>query len=190
MSDDFQDIPFYGDFTVYDTATGEIRGFGSGGPQIAPEGQAVLYGHAYDNAAYRIDPATGEVYEFAAPKNDQEILDEIVSERIKRLARGFNYDFGDGRGVHHIGTTEADMKGWDRVTALKDALFQAGDTASTILISTDTGPCLVTGPEWNAILLYAAVAFEQPIWQASFVLQAMQPLPQDPTNPAYWPEES
>ena len=37
----------------------------------------------------------------------------ILSERARRLATGFDYDFGDERGIHHIGTTPEDKRGWD-----------------------------------------------------------------------------
>lgn len=112
----------------------------------------------------------------------------VGRERDRRLALGFDYDFGDDRGMHHFATTEADMRGWDRVTKLKDVMLQGGDTTSKITIATATGITEVTAPEWNAILLYAGVNFEQPLWQASFALQAMNPIPADyATNPAYWP---
>ncbi|UFW80027.1 hypothetical protein [Rhizobium sp. SU303] len=112
----------------------------------------------------------------------------IGRERDRRLGLGFDYDFGDERGVHHFATTEEDMKGWDRVTKLKDALLQSGDQSTKIKISTATGRVEVTAPEWVEILLYAAANFEQPLWQASFDLQDMNPIPTDyATNPAYWP---
>lgn len=79
------------------------------------------------------------------------------------------------------------MAGWNRVTQLKDALYQAGDTTSPIAIVTDTGSTEVTGPEWNAILLFAAANFEQPLWQASFALQALDPVPADYRDDSYWP---
>lgn len=112
---------------------------------------------------------------------------QLYAERDRRLAAGFSYDFGDARGVHQFGTTDADMKGWDRVTKLKDALLAAGDTVTTIRIATKTGIADVTAPEWNSILLYEAAIFEQPIWQASFILEADSPIPQDYTDDKYWP---
>ena len=114
--------------------------------------------------------------------------EDIGVERDRRLGLGFDYDFKDDRGVHHLNTTAEDMKGWDVVTKLKDALFQKGDATTTIAISTATGEVSVTGPEWNDILLFAAANFEQPLWQASFVLEKMSPIPSDyATNAAYWP---
>ncbi|MFC5760519.1 hypothetical protein [Rhizobium sp. GCM10022189] len=121
-------------------------------------------------------------------KNAAPTTEAVGKERDRRLALGFNYDFGDERGVHHFATTEADMRGWDRVTKLKDVMLQGGDTTSTITIATATGITQVTAPEWNEILLYAGMHFEQPLYQASFALQAMNPIPADyATNPAYWP---
>ena len=112
--------------------------------------------------------------------------DQIIAGRGRRLSLGFDYDFGDARGVHHIGTTPDDMVGWDEVTKVANAML-ATSTPGTITIVTNTGPTEVTPLEWQAVLV-AAGAARQPIWQASFVLQAMDPIPADyATNPAYWP---
>ena len=108
---------------------------------------------------------------------------QITDERDRRLALGFSYDFGDARGVHYIGTTAADMKGWGEVSTYAGALLDSGDVATKISIVTDTGPCEVTAPEWRAIEISAAV-FRQPIWARSFVLQAL--LPTDYTSDAHW----
>jgi hypothetical protein len=110
---------------------------------------------------------------------------DIEAERERRLAAGFEYDFGDDRGTHHIGTTAGDMKGWDEVTKIANALINAGDTA-TIHIETNTGGADVTAQEWNAILLYAGQV-RQPIWQASFDIVKMDPIPADVTDDQYWP---
>lgn len=126
--------------------------------------------------------------DIVAFRNPSPTIDDVGRERDRRLALGFDYDFGDDRGVHRFATTEADMRGWDRVTKLKDVMLQNGDTTSAITIATATGITEVTAPEWNAILLYVGTHFEQPLWQASFALQAMNPIPRDyATNPAYWP---
>lgn len=111
---------------------------------------------------------------------------EVVAERERRLGLGFDYDFGDERGVHRIGTTPGDMVGWDEVTKFANAMVALGDTTSTITIVTDTGPTTVTALEWQAVLVAAGV-FRQPIWQASFMLQAMDPIPVDFAAAAYWP---
>jgi hypothetical protein len=111
----------------------------------------------------------------------------VIAERDRRLAAGFDYDFGDARGVHHIGTTADDLKGWDEVSKLAAAMLATGTPDGVIVILTDTGVAPVTATEWQAVQL-AAAAFRQPIWQASFVLAAMNPIPADyATNGAYWP---
>ncbi|MCB1511442.1 MAG: hypothetical protein KDJ36_11105 [Hyphomicrobiaceae bacterium] len=53
----------------------------------------------------------------------------------------------------------------------------AGQTTS-IAIVIDTGPAEVTPAEWTAIVLAAAAA-RQPLWAASFTLQAKDPIPAD-----------
>lgn len=110
----------------------------------------------------------------------------VESERDRRLALGFDYDFGDARGVHRIGTTPDDLNGWNEVSTLAGALARTGDMTATITILTDTGLCAVTALEWANIEI-AAGAFRQPIWTGSFVLSAMDPVPTDyATNDSYW----
>lgn len=111
---------------------------------------------------------------------------DIVEERSRRLALGFDYDFGDARGVHRIGTAAADQLGWNEVTTLSNALIALGDTTTTITAVTDTGPVEITALEWQSILV-AAGQFRQPIWAASFALQAADPIPADFAADHYWP---
>mgnify|MGYP000978948781 CR=1 FL=1 len=114
------------------------------------------------------------------------MIENVLSERARRLALGFDYDFGDTRGIHRIGTTEQDMKGWDEVTKVTNAMIALNDTTSTINIVTNTGPTSVTAMEWQQVLIAAGI-FRQPIWAASFVLQSMDPIPLDYMEDIYWP---
>lgn len=111
---------------------------------------------------------------------------KIVHERERRLSLGFDYDFGDARGVHRIGTTEQDMVGWDEVTKATQALCALGFGSAPITIVTNTGPAIITAIEWQQILV-AATQFRQPLWAASFALQAMDPIPDNYDNNIYWP---
>jgi len=110
---------------------------------------------------------------------------DVITERERRLSLGFDYDFGDSRGVHRIGTTDQDMKGWDEVSKASQAAIALGFPSAPIGIVTNTGPTTVTALEWQQILLAASQA-RQPIWAASFALQAMNPIPSDYTSDAYW----
>jgi len=128
-------------------------------------------------------------------------IEDIGEERNRRLALGFNYDFCDERGVQFINTTPKDMEGWNQVTQLKDVMFQvmmANPESNAVNlpmteISTGTGRVVITAAEWLQILLYAAQYHQQPLWQKSFDLQAMDPIPYDYTDDVYWtnsiPEE-
>lgn len=127
-----------------------------------------------------------DVLAFRNPPLPAPTTDEVIAERGRRLAAGFNHDFGDERGVHHIGTTDADMKGWDEVSTFANALVALGDATTLITIVTSTGPVQITGLEWQQILVSAA-EFRQPIWAASFALQAMTSMPADLSDDAYWP---
>lgn len=109
----------------------------------------------------------------------------VVAERERRLALGFDYNFNDARGIHHIQTTAEDMVGWDEVTKLSNALIATGQGSTTINILTGTGPTHVTAIEWQSVLV-AAGQFRQPIWAKSFALEAMNPIPADYTVDTYW----
>ena len=109
----------------------------------------------------------------------------VIAERERRLALGFDYDFGDVRGVHRIGTTKNDLEGWDEVSKYAGALIDAGQTSTTIHIATDTGPCTVTPIEWRAVEI-ASAQYRQPLWAKSFALMASNPIPADYTNDSYW----
>jgi hypothetical protein len=127
------------------------------------------------------------VEEIADPEPEpyQPTVDDVIAERARRLALGFDYDFGDERGVHRIGTTDNDMKGWDEVTKISNAFLAIGENDATIQIETNTGPTQVTALEWQYILI-AAAQFRQPIWLASFALQKMDPIPEDYADDSYW----
>lgn len=109
----------------------------------------------------------------------------VQEECARRLAAGFDYDFGDARGVHRIGTTERDMAGWKEVTDVANAAINLGNPSLEIAIATDTGIATVTAMEWQAILV-AAAQFRQPIWAASFALQAMESVPANYADESYW----
>lgn len=118
-------------------------------------------------------------------RTHEELLQAIENERGRRLAKGFIYDFKDGRGKHEIGTSVADEAGWDKVTKLSQAHILSGNPDAKIQIVTNTGPVEVTAMEWQLILIQAG-AFQQPIYAVSFGLQTLDPLPQDVENPEYW----
>ncbi|MEP4034071.1 hypothetical protein [Roseibium polysiphoniae] len=124
-----------------------------------------------------------EIPEYTPPPPTTE---EVIEERARRLAQGLEYDFGDVRGVHKIGTTEADMAGWDEVAKGAQAAINLGASGSSFTIVTETGPATVTAIEFQAILA-AATAFRQPIWASSFALQVMDPIPANYADDVHWP---
>jgi hypothetical protein len=127
-------------------------------------------------------------FEPLPPEPDQTVtIDMVAAERKRRLAMGFDYDFGDARGVHRIGTTEADLENWTEVNTVANAAINLGQgSTATIDILTDTGPATVTALEWQSVLLQAGMV-RQPIFAASFALQAIDPIPLDYTDDSYWP---
>lgn len=111
---------------------------------------------------------------------------DVVAEQRRRLALGYDFDFGDARGVHHIATTEKDMQDWQEVTSWANARTARGDKVSTITIATASGLAEITAPEWWSIV-DAGTAARQPIFQGAFWLLAQDPVPPDyATNDAYW----
>ena len=111
--------------------------------------------------------------------------EKVIAERTRRLAMGFDYDFGDERGVHRIGTTPDDLVGWDEVTKITQAHMLLGNGGATVQIVTDTGPVTVTAAEWQRILV-ASAAFRQPLWAASFALQQQAVIPTDFATDEKW----
>lgn len=137
----------------------------------------------------QFDVATGQqssLPDVAPSFNPVPSVDDVTRERNRRLAAGFTFDFGDARGVHTFATTESDMRGWDEVTKGAQAAIALGAPGSQIDLVTETGPVTVSALEWQQILV-AATAHRQPIWQASFLLQAMDPIPLDFADNSRWP---
>jgi hypothetical protein len=120
-------------------------------------------------------------------KEPAPVIDNVIAERSRRLALGFDYDFGDKRGVHHIGTTEADLQGWDEVSKAAQAAINLGAADTKFEIVTDTGAATITAMEWQTILA-AAAQHRQPIWAASFALQALEAIPANFKDDKYWPQ--
>lgn len=119
-------------------------------------------------------------------RQKERMAKKVKEERQRRLAEGFDYDFGDERGVHNIGTTKNDMEGWNEVTMGSNAAISTGQSDTEFTIVTNTGSVTVKAIEWQDILL-AATNFRQPIWQASFSLQQMDPIPTNYEDDSYWP---
>lgn len=109
----------------------------------------------------------------------------LAQERDRRLAMGFSFDFGDERGVHIIGTTADDMRGWDEVSQICDLIRRGVIDQPAIGISTETGDVEITPAEWDLVVA-AAAAFRQPVWQASFALANLDELPADFADDAWW----
>lgn len=174
-----------------DEETLNAYGFATVHPAEKPEGNIVEEGppefvDGQWQESWSVREFTADEMAAHSEARQLELQEGILAERARRLATGFDYDFGDGRGIHHIGTTEADMRGWDEVSKGASAAMALGLSDSSIAIVTDTGPVTVTAAEWQQILL-AATAARQPIYAASFALQAMDPIPADFADDSYWP---
>lgn len=133
----------------------------------------------------RIEPTACVKYREAETLSHAEMVNKVIDERTRRLSLGFDYDFGDSRGIHRIGTTHEDLIGWDEVTKAATAFVSLGAGTQTINVVTDTGPVEVTATEWLQIIL-AATAARQPIWAASFALQEMNPIPANYADDVRW----
>jgi len=117
--------------------------------------------------------------------NEQKVAG-IAVERARRLSGGFEYDFEDARGVVRIPTTPDDMKGWHEVTIKAQAKIALGKSGETFAIYPQLTPVMITSLEWMEIL-EAADAFREPVWLASFEIQASDPIPDNFTDDSYWP---
>lgn len=131
------------------------------------------------------DKDPGVVKYLARTNPDAVTADAVGRERDRRLAAGFSYDFGDARGVHVFATSDEDMKRWSEVALGAQALINLGQPEGAIQIATQTGQASVTATEFQHIML-AAMQFRQPLYQKSFALQAMKPIPADFREDKYW----
>ncbi|WP_234186409.1 hypothetical protein [Shinella sp. NM-101] len=159
------------------------------GAWVAEENLQVIERLGYTKAAFLAEVAPFSFPEAGPPPVPAiaaPAVDDVIAERERRLALGFDFDFGDARGIHHIGTTPDDMRKWmDEVTPFAQAYLNAAQPAGEIEITTNTGKVAVTAAEWQLILL-AAGAYRQPIYSASFDLQAMVPIPADFADNSHW----
>jgi len=188
------------DIFHYDRDTGEFLGMGVADPDPMDEDNWLIPANAtlleppvamkgnarvFRNGAWgyvHVDAPDGPSSNEPAPPT----ANDIAVERNKRLAGGFLYDFGDARGSHHIATSKEDLENWNEVTQIANALIMSGHPDTPIGIMTDTGATEVTAMEWQSILIKAGQV-RQPVFAASFALQAMSPIPFDYTDEKYWP---
>ncbi|MFA5630348.1 MAG: hypothetical protein WC997_02450 [Porticoccaceae bacterium] len=140
-----------------------------------------LEGYVWTGQISNNDGIPEPIFEPVPPPSTQ----EVIEERRRRLALGFDYDFEDTRGIHRIATTEQDHKGWDKVSKLATSAILAGASDTEITIHTETGGVAVTAAEWQQIVI-AVGMWEQPIWQVSFALQQMNPIPADFADDKWW----
>jgi hypothetical protein len=181
----------------YDPSDGSFTGtskFSNPVMEEAQQGDAIIvddFNFAEDHDLYETDGETFTLIDgweaIKAERNQPPAptVSNVITERARRLAAGFDYDFADARGVHMVGTTDADMVGWDEVSKAASALVALGLPDQAISIVTDTGPCDVTAIEWQSVLV-GAMQFRQPIFAASFVLQYSDPIPQDYADDVNW----
>lgn len=159
---------------------------------IAGDAEDLL--ESYPEGTVEVSLKPGEDYDWVdgawvhvPPPPSPATADMVIAERERRLALGFDYDFGDERGIHHIATTPDDIRKWmDEVTPLAQSYINLGQPAGEITISTDKGMVVITAMEWQSILV-AAAGYRQPLYAASFALMAMDPIPLDYADNAYWP---
>ncbi|WP_296101486.1 hypothetical protein [uncultured Agrobacterium sp.] len=116
------------------------------------------------------------------------VTPEMLTDEVnRRLSLGFDFDFGDERGVHHFGTTPGDMTRWmQEVTPLAQAAMNIGEPDRLVGIKTNTGLVEVKASEWW-LVLDAAAAWRQPLYAAYFALKAASEIPADyAVNESYW----
>lgn len=110
---------------------------------------------------------------------------DVLSERRRRLAAGYEHDFGDDRGVHLLATGVDDMTGWDDLTRAALAAIALGQPEKSFTIVTETGTADVSAAEWAAIV-DAMSDRRQAIWQASFALLSKKSIPKDFARNSRW----
>lgn len=111
--------------------------------------------------------------------------EDVYRERDRRLALGYDFDFGDARGVHHFATDDENMKGWNKVTDWAGLQLIVGNTLDWVELDTDTGQVAVVPVEWVAIF-QAMTTWQQTLYSAAPTIAAMTPIPGDYTDDARW----
>lgn len=174
-------------FTLYEVETGLINCNGVCPDEDClpqkPDGFDFLFGVMGDPETQRVQD--GEFVPYQRSRERDELIAAIETERDRRIAAGFWYDFKDERGKHLIGTTERDNRNWDRLSRTANAHVAAGNPDARLTVLTNTGSVVVTAHEWQSIMI-AQGEFEQPVYAASFALLEMEIIPQDIENQEYW----
>lgn len=171
-------------YTLWENATGEIIGDGTSvrDKAFVPENSSVWYGEALSRHTHVFN-ADGIPIERSSPvlRTQRELQLEINHERDRRILAG--KDFG---GIWVTGSDRDQLN----LLALKDTardLQAAGVTASVIPFRDGNNVEHALTADQIIDIANAGKAYVSAIYQASWALKAMDPIPQDVTNDALWP---
>ena len=171
-------------FTLYEAATGLIRCSGDCPTENElpekPEGCEFLFGVAGNPETQQVGE-TGALVPWTRPLEPEELSAAINLERDRRIAAGRVFD-----GIHVTGRDRDQLI----LLALKDTacdLKAAGITDAIIPFrdGQDVERMLTADEIIN--LADAGKAYVTAVYQASWALKAMDPIPQDIINDQYWP---
>lgn len=117
------------------------------------------------------------------PVSEKDLLNRQLEHR---LSLGLEYDFKDGRGVHHIGTSPQDMDRWlKEVSPYAQSFLNVDQPEGTLNIRTHTGYVSITAQEWQNVLM-AIGEYRQSVYKQYFKIKDMDPPPEDVTDDTLW----
>lgn len=173
------------DFTIWNDATGSIEETGTCvyGAKALADRQRIWWGDKFDFAEIVFDTETGEpVSRQTPPQRDQRELSIAANrERQRRIEAGKMID-----GVHVTGSDRDQVN----LIALKDTardLAAAGVSAAIIPFRDGANVEHMLTPAQMMAIADAGKVYVTAIYQASWALKAMTPIPQDVENDQYWP---
>lgn len=170
-------------YTKWRLSDGEIIESGVSQNPNAGDGEAIHIGAEFSPETHYFDPVAGDPIERASPRpmSDVELQVEINRERTRRIEAGKVID-----GVMVTGRDQ------DRAN-LSDLAFgaqlrmMAGDNSTVTLFRDGNNVDHELTPPQIISLWQQSAAYVSALYAASWALKAMQPIPQDFQNDAYWP---
>jgi hypothetical protein len=170
------------EYTLWDTATGEILEVGSSSvPQNrAGDGQAVHIGAQLSADFFRFNVETGEPYEFVRQLTQQELTVAINRERGRRIEAGKVID-----GVYVTGRDE-DARNLTNLALAAQMRLAAGDTSTATLFRDGNNVDHELTPPQVLALWQQSAAYVSALYAASWALKAMDPIPQNVAANEYW----
>lgn len=173
------------DFTAWMAATGEIDCFGRAveGSLFSTDDRKIYWGEKVNPETHIFDTKTELPILRPTPRliSQAHLLIEVNRERDRRLEAG--KDFG---GIW-VTATERDKTNIMALSRMAEKLKVQGVTDAVIPFKDGKNVIHTLTPDQMIDLEDVGLAYLSEIYQASWKLKEMEPLPQDVTSDVHWP---